>query len=125
MKLNADNLKTDVKDGQLVIEPQYVQYLREHNYAIEAINEIHTVPSESSDGAHLVVNIQTYEYPRKHEKLDVVEHETNLWVCDCWSFRQNSNDVSKGLVKPGGSCKHVRAVDKVQRAKNDEKQVEL
>ena len=123
--LEADNLETSVNDetGELVIEPQYIQYLREHNFTIEELNAVHTVESESEpDKAYLVVNITTYDHPKDHPELDVVEHERDVWACSCWSFRQNSNDVSNGLVKPDGSCKHVERVSKVKRAKNDKAQ---
>ena len=123
--LEADNLETSVNDetGELVIEPQYVKFLRANDYTIESINEVHTVESESEpDKAYLVVNITTYDYPKDHPELDVVEHERDVWACSCWSYRQNSNDVSNGLVKPDGSCKHVNQVSKVKRAKNDNNQ---
>ena len=124
--LNADNLITETtEEERIVLEPQYIDYLREHNFTIDGIEEAHTVASSSSDGSHLVLKITTYDYPKDSEKLDVVADKRSLYVCDCWAYRQNSNDVSKGLVKPDGECKHTRSLNKVQKAKNDPNQQEI
>jgi len=128
MNLDAENLTAEVdqETQTLRIEPQYVEYLREHNYTIESLNEVHAVKSESDpESGYLVVSITTYEKPKDSPKLDAVADEMDLWVCSCWSYRTNSNDVSEGITKPGGSCKHVRAVSKTEKAKADEAQSEL
>jgi hypothetical protein len=127
--LNADNLKTWVnKDGEVIVEPSYVKYLRENGYNIEAIGALHSVPSKSSDGAHIVQEIQTYQYPRNHPKLDVAQHSTEIWVCDCWDYRSNQSvDVAETPLAEGslGSCKHIRAVSKIANAKADDQQETL
>ena len=122
MKLDAENLNLDVKDGRLVIEPQYVEYLREFDYRIEEINELRAVESSSSDSGHIVAKIQTYDKPEKAS--DYLDHSIDLWCCDCWAYRQSSADVSKPDVTPSdsGRCKHVTSVSKVQRAENDDQQ---
>jgi len=125
MKLDAENLNLDVKDGRLVIEPQYVEYLREFDYRIEEIKELHVVESSSSDSGHIVAKIQTYDKPEKAS--DYLDHSIDLWCCDCWAYRQSSADVSEPDVTPSdsGTCKHVTSVSKVQRAENDESQMQL
>lgn len=109
--LNAENLETDTTvDGRIVIEPSYIKYIRENGYKVDDIKEVHTVESESGSGAHLVVRIQTYEYPINHRKLDFVEHEMDLFVCDCWSYRNNSVDVIETEQAPDGTCKHCSKI---------------
>lgn len=125
MNLNAENLNVDVEDGKVVVEPQYVEYLREFDYRIEEINELHAVESSSSDRGHIVAKIQTYDKPTTAG--DYLDHGVELWCCDCWAYRQSSADVSKPDVTPSdsGTCKHIQSVSKVQRAENDENQMQL
>jgi hypothetical protein len=130
MKHNADNLTVKLAQTEqgerITVEPQYIEYLRSHGYTIKSVDELHTVESESKDGVgYVVVKITTYAYPKGHEKLDLVAHEIQIPVCDCWSFRQNSNDVAEQGTQPGGSCKHTRDVFREQRAKEDKSQTEL
>jgi len=126
-ELSAENLRlgTTDDDDQIICEPSYAKYLRTQGYAIESVIEAHTVPSESSKGkAHLVLKVETYEFPHGDPRLDVVEHETELWMCDCWDYRSNSADVSEPNTKPTESkrCKHVRRVSREERAKQDPNQ---
>ena len=125
-ELSADSRTT--VDGQLVLEPEWVDYLRSQGYSVDAINEAHTVESTSRDISHLVVNISTYDKPKDSPSLDVVADEVDLWVCSCedWQYNQSA-DVSEDMVKPSdsGRCKHILSVDRVERAKNDENQAEL
>jgi len=125
-ELNADNLELDVtQDGRVVQEPSYLGYIRSEGYQIDAILGSYTVPSEGSEGAHLILEVQTYEYPRDSQKLDLTEHKKVIRVCDCWSWRSGSNDVSEPGVPPGGSCKHVKATFMTEKAKADDSQQEL
>ena len=125
-ELSADSRTT--VDGQLVIEPEWVDYLRSQGYKVESINEAHSVDSGSRDVSHLVVNITTFDKPKDSPSLDVVADEVDLWVCSCedWQYNQSA-DVSEDMVKPSdsGRCKHILSVDRVERAKNDENQAEL
>jgi hypothetical protein len=124
-ELTADNLETRVNEnGEVVIEPSYISYLREHGYIIEEIHDIREVDSEGSDGGHIIVEIETYQYPRDHQELDYVEHKMKLKVCDCWSWRTNSNDVADGK-QPGGKCKHVTSEFMVEQAQNSDSQQTL
>jgi hypothetical protein len=112
-------------DGRIIQEPAYCQYLREQGYTIDAVIEAHSVPSSSREKSHVVVQIQTYNYPRNHPELDVVEDEIKLWVCSCEDFTYNQGaDVSESMVQPSdcGRCKHVKSVSKVQKAKADDQQ---
>ena len=120
-ELSADIDTT--QDGQIVVEPAWVDYLRNQGYIVESVDEAHTVESSSRDIAHLVVKITTYDKPRG--SYDAVEDEISLWVCSCedWQYNQSA-DVSKNMVKPSdsGRCKHCLEVDRVERAKQDENQ---
>jgi len=126
MNLNADNLNTRTNlDGEIVVEPSYIEYLRENGYAIEGVNESHCVPSGSREMGHVVMNITTYLHPKDSPLLDVAEHEIGLWVCDCWAFRNDSANVAGDAgITPDQSapCSHIKHVSKVQRALEDESQ---
>jgi hypothetical protein len=116
------------QDGRIIIEPAYCQYLREQGYTIDDVIEAHSVPSSSREKSHAVIQIQTYNYPRNHPELDVVEDEIELWVCSCEDFQYNqSADVSESMVKPSecGACRHIKSVSKVEKAKSDDKQRSL
>jgi hypothetical protein len=116
------------QDGRVVLEPAYCAYLREQGYTIDDVIEAHSVPSNSREKSHVVVQIQTYNYPRNHPELDVVEDQTEIWVCSCEDFQYNkSADVSESLVSPSqcGTCKHISSVSKVEKAKSDDKQRSL
>lgn len=128
MNLQTDNLEPRLTDdGQIVVEPSYLTYIRSQGYILESVDEIQTVPSESEKGkAYLVVTVTTYEYPKNHPELDYAEHEYQLHTCSCWSYRQNSKDIgpSNGH-KPDGTCKHIKKLNKVERAKEDDNQSTL
>jgi transposase-like protein len=113
-ELNAENLETDTTlDGQIVLEPQYCKYIRENGYRVEDIHEAHTVESESSEGAHLVLKVESYEYPMNHPDLDLAAHERDFWVCDCGDFTyRKSVDVSEKTIanQEIGQCKHIEKV---------------
>jgi hypothetical protein len=116
------------QDGRIIQEPAYCAYLREQGYTIDDVIEAHSVPSSSRDKSHVVIQIQTYNYPRNHPELDVVEDEIELWVCSCENFWYDQKaDVSESMVQPSecGACKHVKAVSKVEKAKADENQQTL
>ena len=126
-QLNADNLDVELtEDGRIVIEPNYLGFLRSQGHPIESIQEVHTVKRKDSDKAHIVAKVETFDKSKSNPDLDYVADKTSLWVCDCWSFRQKSADVSHGdkpsLSKP---CVHIQEVCKQERAKEDENQSEL
>lgn len=122
--LKADNLKVfTTSHGEILMEPSYIGYLRENGYTIEGVVNPMMVYT-NSETAHLVVQIETYQYPRDDDRLDVAEDRITIPVCDCWSFRSNSNDVQED-VPPGGDCKHIREAYKTEKAKADDNQQEL
>lgn len=125
-ELSAETDTTDT--GRIIAEPPWIEYLRQQGYIIEGINEAHCVPSNSRDMSHLVVNITTYDKPR--DRYDAVEDviESGLWICSCEDFTYNkAADVSENMVQPSdsGRCKHILSVSKVERAKDDDSQMEL
>jgi DNA-binding transcriptional MerR regulator len=126
MKLEAENLKVSITNAQeLIIEPQYVKFLRENGFTIDGIENLHAIPSESDkEQAYLVGQIQTYTKPKDHPELDVIEDQITIPCCSCWSYRQNSNDVTEGK-SPGGTCKHCKKAYRVAKAKQDDNQTEL
>jgi len=130
MKHNADNLTVELAQTQegerIVVEPQYIEYLRSQGYTIKSVDELHTIASESHDGVgYVVMQVRTYAYPKGHPELDLVAHEIQIPVCDCWSYRQNSNDVANEGVQPGGSCKHCRSIFREEQAREDDSETEL
>lgn len=122
MNLNVDNLNTRVNgNGELVIEPAMVGYLRQSGYVIEDVKSIRSVPSQSEKGkAYLVMQVQTYTKPKDHPELDIIEDKLTIPVCSCWSYRQNSS-----IEPPQGSCKHTRKAYREEKAKADENQTSL
>jgi len=126
MNLNADNLNIRANNyGEIIVEPSYVEYLRENGHTIEEVNESHSVPSNSREMGHIVMNITTYLYPKDSALLDLAEHDIQLWVCDCWDYRNTSVDVAEDVSNTPdqcGTCRHIQSVSKVQKAKADEKQ---
>ena len=128
-ELHSDHLRIDsTAMGQLIIEPEYLGFLRSNGYNIEGINKVHTVESNSRDTAHMVLSFNSYEYPVDHPELDFEAHKTTLWACSCEDFRYNKSvDVSKDGIKPteAKACRHIKECSKVERAKEDENQSTL
>lgn len=127
-KLNADNLEIKTtQEGTPIFLPKPVYYLQQNGYQIEGIQESHTVDRDKSDTGHVVMLVETYEYPRNDPRLDVAAHRVQIYVCDCadyvyrhWPDLREDNKPSQA-----GACAHIQAVDKVQKAKNDENQETL
>jgi hypothetical protein len=98
----------------MLIEPTYVEHLREYGYRITEVHEVHAVES-SRGGAHLVVHVTVDDTP--------------LWVCSCEGFRYNASaDVSDRDVSPAdcGECRHIeQAHPKHERASDDNRQLGL
>jgi len=121
-ELDSENLNTEIDTNtqQATIEPSYLNFLRSEGFTIDGLNSVHTVQREKNKTPHLVLNVTTYDKPSDHPNLDYVNDKIELYVCDCWSYRNNSADVSNG-EKPSESepCTHIKRVDKVQRARND------
>ena len=121
--LTADNLDTEPEG----ILPSYVDYLRANDYAIEGVHSPVVVQRPDSDTGHLVVKVDTYHLPKGHPGLDVAAQRVTIACCDCWSYRQNSADVSKEVVSPAESeaCAHIRAAYKEYQAAADNAQETL
>lgn len=124
---NADNLTVELTDdGRMIVEPGYLGFLRTNGHSVLGIEELHTVAREDSDKSHIVAKITTRRLPDDHPELDFVADEMELWVCDCWSFRSQSADVSEGEAPDEcAACTHIKQVSKVERAKNDASQETL
>ena len=122
MKLEAENLTVRVNANQeIVVEPSFIEFLRNEGYNIDGIEELRSVPSQSEKGkAYLVMQVQTYTKPKDHPELDIIEDKLTIPVCSCWSYRQNSS-----IEPPQGSCKHTRKAYREERAKEDENQSTL
>ena len=127
--LSAEYGPSDSQKGtQVVVEPEYLEYLRSHGYPILDVTDVQIAASESRDLAHVVCRIKTYEYPKGHEKLDVAAHEAEIAVCSCEDYQYNqAPDVSEHGTKPtdGSTCKHCRRAYKAIRAQNDDRQETL
>lgn len=131
MKLNDDTTNTDVSDttnGQLIIEPQYLKYLREHGYHIDGVEDVRIVPSSSRDLAHVVAKVYTYALPHGHEDLDVSADRREITVCSCEDYTYNQSvDVSETALRDGtlGECRHITGAFRVEKARADDQQTEL
>ena len=126
--LHTKHIRIDSTSDGLVIEPEYVDFLRTQGYTIEGVNDIACVKSNSRDVQHLVVKVDTYEYPINHPELDFEKHQVTIPVCSCEGYRyQYSADVSKHNVSPTDSkaCPHIKQVDKIAKAKADNMQESL
>jgi len=126
MKLENDNLIRRVnQDGEIVIEPSYVDYLRNQGYIIESVGDCRAIQSNSeSNKSYLIVEFETYRYPRTHPRLDYAEHQQTVRACSCWAYRDNCNNVEDG-EPPGGTCKHIRRTYREEKAKQDDQQQRL
>jgi len=127
-ELSAENLEIGVtQEGTPTLLPKPVYYLQQNGYTIEGIDEVHTVDRDTSDTAHVVMQIQTYQYPRDDSRLDVAEHGVSVWVCDCGEFVYRQWPDLREDYSPvdAGSCVHIQEVSKVERAQNDENQETL
>lgn len=129
MEFDEDTVNIGVSEaGEVVIEPDYLEYLRSHGYTIEGVSKVHTVESTSREQPHLVCQIETYAYPKGHEKLDIAAHKLQIPVCSCERFKyQESVDVSEMPLNDGelGVCPHLKKAYKELRAANDEDQTRL
>jgi hypothetical protein len=125
--LDAENLDVGCTDeGTPTLLPKSLYFMQQEGYAIDGVNEAHTVKTEDSDTAHIVFNVTTYDYRRTDPRLDAVEHQINLWICDCWAYRSGFPDLRED-TRPSDytPCKHIKAISKVERAKNDKNQETL
>jgi len=134
LKMQTSNDKTlinteNTQEG-VVLEPQYLGFIRSQGYKIRNIQERHTVESSDGEHAYLVFKIATYQYPQGSGLLDVgdPEQQVSTFVCSCPDFRFNqSADIRDANTSPddSGACRHIKSVSKVQRAKDDNQQLEL
>jgi len=111
MNPNPDTTEIDVTDdGEVIVEPGYLAYLRSHGYRIVDVDKVRFIASSSRDITHICCIVTTHEYPWGHEKLDVAAHKVELPVCSCEDFQYNKSvDVSDTLLateKPT-HCKHL------------------
>jgi hypothetical protein len=129
MTPNTDQLRQEItEDGQIILEPEYIAFLRSNGYPINEVVEIREAKSESRDMTHLIYTVKTTELPQDHPELDIVAHETEIKVCTCEDFRFNQSvDVGKRHLadESVGSCKHIRGEFRAEKAQEDENQMEL
>jgi len=128
LSADVDTVDETTPDGAIVVEPEWLTFLRNQGYPVLDVHEVHTVASNSRELNHMTVRISTYDKPEGASSLDVVEDTVDLWVCSCedWQYNQSA-DVSEDMVKPSdsGNCKHILEVDMAEKAKADDSQAEL
>jgi hypothetical protein len=128
MIAEQENLTQELtQDGKLILEPGYLGYLRGMGYQIDSVEDIDTVESDSDpDKSYLVAEIETFDKPQDHPRLDYVADKLTLRVCTCWAWRGKSANISDG-ENPSecGTCKHLKQWKREERAEADEKQVTL
>jgi len=134
LKMATDNdktlINTELTNEGVVLEPQYLGFLRSQGYGLQSVEERHTVPSSDGEHTHLVFKVGTYQYPNGSSLLDVAdpEQQVETYVCSCPDFRFNqSADVRDATVSPddSGVCRHIKQVSKVVKAKEDDSQATL
>lgn len=112
----SEFLTVTTTDEGLVVEPEYLTYLRGQGYRIREVIETHSVPSTSKEVfIHFLVKIVTYRYPIGHPKLDIEDPEqrVTLTICDCGDFtHRQSADVSNPNTTPEDceECPHCKMV---------------
>jgi hypothetical protein len=126
-QFSADNLNTQATPEGIIIEPQYITYLRSNGYAIDDVTAVKYAHSPDSDTAHIMMEVQTFLYPSHSDELDVAAHDCHIRACDCWDYRSNSPDVSDRGVVPVEyeNCKHLENWDKHTKAAADDDQATL
>jgi len=123
-EFTADNLACEMnQDGTISLDISYLSYLSSNGYTIDSIQELHHVQRDTEKTPHMVAKVMTFDKPRDHPNLDYVADKIELFACDCWAFRNDSADVNDG-ANPSecGTCPHIEAVSKVERAKQDPSQ---
>lgn len=123
--LNAENLDWYVQDDGILMDTTVLGWFRSNGYNIEAINELQAVSRDSSDKAHLVANLEVSTKPSDDPDYDAAVDTADVWACECGDFthrqfpdlREFGNDPTDA-----GSCVHIEACDKSERAANDENQ---
>jgi len=124
----TENLtKETTTDGRLLLEPGYAGFLRSEGYTIEAFGDVDVIQSESdSEKKYLVAEIETFNKPQDHPRLDYVADRLTLWTCSCWAWRNTSADLQQGEPPSEcGTCKHLKQWKREERAEADDKQVTL
>jgi len=132
-ELNTEHLTlaTGVTNGENYDSPELrvrfdvLDYLHGQGWTIEQVHDLHTVSSESGNGAYLVARVDTYRYPRDSPELDVADesHQITFPVCSCADYRYSqtpdlemSEELSPETV---GTCKHCLEAFREERAKSD------
>jgi len=128
-RLHTDFVRVKTtQDGQLIVEPEVIDFWRTQGYTIESVEELAFPESSSRDACHMVVQVTTYALPKDHPRLDFVEHQVKIPVCSCEGFRYRySADVSDPDTHPTDcdTCPHIRDVYRTEKAKADESQSTL
>jgi len=126
--LDADNLDLgSTDDGTPTLLPKTLYFLQQENYAIDDVVESHVVKRDSSDTAHIVFKIETYDFRRKDPRLDAVEDQIDIWVCDCadFTYRRFPDLTEDRRPSDYTPCVHIKEVSKVEKASADENQETL
>jgi hypothetical protein len=126
MNLEHDTTNITVSEsGEVVVEPDILEFWRGQGYTIESVSDVKAIPSSSRDIAHIVCKVETYAYPQGHDNLDIVEDQTVIECCSCEDFKYNrAVDVSETYLKDGnmGVCRHLKKAYREVRAENDDAQ---
>lgn len=114
-------------EGSLPVQFAVFSYWESYGYPIEQVVEAHSAVSrkqDEEDSGHIVAKVETLAKPLN--RADVVEDTIEKWTCDCGAFQYHHNaDLEVDQITDWGVCKHIEAVDKHTKAKNDENQSRL
>ena len=125
MNLNTDQIDVEATPDGIMLQPAYVSFLLSQGYNVDDVSDVHVVPSESRDVAHVVMRVTTTDKPPGHPESDIVADKLELPVCSCESYTYNEGvDVSKKTLAEGNirRCKHLIKSYREERAKADKSQ---
>lgn len=110
-------------DGEL----KPIVWLKNAGYPVDVVQRHPTVSvkEKEENTGYQVTKIRTFS---KHpDEADAVEDEIEVFVCHCWNFvTEHCPRFEEGETPADiGECKHIEAVDKTARARNDPNQQSL
>ena len=128
LSADVDTVDETTPDGAIVVEPDWLTFLRNQGYPVLDVHEVHTVASNSRELNHMVTKISTYDNREGAISPTIVADKTEWWVLICENWRYNRPaDVSEDMVKPpeSGTCRLILQVDMAKKANQDDRQPTL
>ena len=121
----AELHREHINVGERLEHVRFAQ-LREFDHRPE-YRDVRVVPSESSDTAYLVAEVECLAEPFG-PATDAAQDRVSVFLCSCDHFNYRLSggfEDGENPVTEWSNCKHIRAAYKVENAKNDDQQQEL